>query len=58
MAFAEKKQRFGVASQDLAQHILMELGLTGHLEFIKLDAGLNLPVVDGCVGFQPRKTGA
>lgn len=45
MAFAEEKQRFGVASQDLAQHILVERGLTGYRGLIKLDAVLNLPMV-------------
>ena len=45
MAFAEEVQSFGLASQDLAEHILLELGLSGHRGLIKLDAGLNLPVV-------------
>ena len=45
VAFAEEAQSFGLASQDLARHILLERGLCGHRGLIKLDAGLNLPVV-------------
>ena len=45
VAFAEEAQSFGLASQDLAKHILLERGLSGHRGLIKLDAGLNLPVV-------------
>jgi N-methylhydantoinase A/oxoprolinase/acetone carboxylase beta subunit len=45
VAFAGEEQSFGLASQDLAGHILVERGLSGHRGLIKLDAGLNLPVV-------------
>lgn len=45
MAFAEEVQSFGLASQDLAGHISLERGLSGHRVLIKLDTGLNLPVV-------------
>ena len=40
---AEEVQSFDLASQDLAGHILLERGLSGHRGLIKLDAGLNLP---------------
>ena len=42
---AEEVQSFDLASQDLAGHILLERGLSGHRGLIKLDSGLSLPVV-------------
>lgn len=44
-AFAEEETGFGVPPADLARHVLMQRGLDGHRGLIRLDAGLNLPVV-------------
>ena len=44
-AFAEEEEEFGIAPSELARHVLTQRGLRGHRGFVKLDAGLNLPVV-------------
>lgn len=44
-AFAEEEDPFGPAPEDLARHVLMARGLAGHRGLLRLDAGLNLPVI-------------
>lgn len=44
-AFAEEGAGFGDAPQALANHALMQAGLRGHRGLVRLEAGLNLPVV-------------
>lgn len=44
-AFAEEVDPFDVPAHDLARHVLMQRGLRGHRGVVRLDAGLNLPVV-------------
>lgn len=44
-AFAEEETPFGLPPADLARHVLMQRGLDGHRGLLRLDAGLNLPVV-------------
>ncbi len=44
-AFSEEADGFGVSSQDLARHVLMQRGLAGHRGLVALDAGLNVDVV-------------
>ncbi|NUH67081.1 hydantoinase/oxoprolinase family protein [Sulfitobacter sp. S0837] len=44
-AFAEEDPGFDLPAETLARHILMERGLVGHRGLLRMDAGLNLPVV-------------
>ncbi|MEP5153209.1 hydantoinase/oxoprolinase family protein [Planktotalea sp.] len=44
-AFAEEAESFGLPSQDLARHVLMQKGLAKHRGLVRIEAGLNLPVV-------------
>ncbi|WP_137700961.1 hydantoinase/oxoprolinase N-terminal domain-containing protein [Marimonas lutisalis] len=43
-AFAEDSA-FDAAPGDMARHVLMQMGLSHHRGLVRLDAGLNLPVV-------------
>ncbi|MEX3313987.1 hydantoinase/oxoprolinase N-terminal domain-containing protein [Sulfitobacter sp. PS-8MA] len=44
-AFAEEDPGFTLPPEVLARHLLMQRGLAGHRGLLRLDAGLNLPVV-------------
>lgn len=44
-AFAEEANGFGLPPSQLARHVLMQRGLAKHQGLVRLDAGLNLPVV-------------
>ena len=44
-AFAEEDPAFGLPPETLARHVLMQRGLSGHRGVVRIDAGLNLPVV-------------
>ena len=44
-AFAEEDIPFGAAPADLARHVLMQRGLDGHQGLIRLEAGVNVPVI-------------
>jgi len=44
-AFAEETPAFGEPAPELARHILIQRGLAAHRGLLKLDAGLNLPVI-------------
>lgn len=44
-AFAEEDADFGDAPRALAHHALMQAGLRGHRGLVRLNTGLNLPVV-------------
>ena len=44
-AFAEEDPAFGPPPEVLARHVLMQRGLAGHYGLVRVDAGLNLPVV-------------
>ena len=44
-AFAEEEPGFGLSPEVLARHVLMQRGLSGHRGVVRIDAGLNLPVV-------------
>ena len=44
-AFGEEADGFGLPAADLARHVLTQRGLSRHRGLVKLDAGLNLPVV-------------
>jgi N-methylhydantoinase A/oxoprolinase/acetone carboxylase beta subunit len=44
-AFAEEGETFDLPPGVLAQHVLMRRALAGHRGLVKLDAGLNLPVI-------------
>jgi len=44
-AFAEEGQLFGVPPEDLARHVLTQRALEGHRGTVKLDAGINVPVI-------------
>ncbi len=44
-AFGEEEDDFGVSASDLARHVLTQRGLNRHRGLVKLEAGLNLPVV-------------
>lgn len=44
-AFAEESDSFGLPPADLARHVLTQRGLAQHRGLVRLDAGLNLPVV-------------
>ncbi len=43
--FAEEAAHFGLPPEQLARHILTQRGLDGHKGLVRLDAGLNVPVV-------------
>ena len=44
-AFAEEESDFGLPPADLARHVLMQRGLDRHHGLVRLDSGLNVPVV-------------
>ena len=44
-AFAEEETDFGDSPSALAEHVLMQRGLQGHKGLVKLNSGLNVPVV-------------
>ncbi|MFG6559261.1 hydantoinase/oxoprolinase N-terminal domain-containing protein [Sulfitobacter sp. 1A15299] len=44
-AFAEETPGFDLPPEVLARHVLMQRGLSGHRGVLRIDAGLNLPVV-------------
>jgi N-methylhydantoinase A/oxoprolinase/acetone carboxylase beta subunit len=44
-AFAEEDADFGQPPDVLARHVLTRRGLAGHRGLVRLDAGLNLPVI-------------
>ncbi|KKL11939.1 hypothetical protein LCGC14_2540780, partial [marine sediment metagenome] len=44
-AFSEEDPAFGLPPETLARHVLMQRGLSGHRGVVRIDAGLNLPVV-------------
>lgn len=44
-AFAEEGEDFGLPASDLARHVLMQKGLNKHAGLVRIDSGLNLPVV-------------
>ncbi len=43
--FAEEAAQFGLPADQLARHVLTQRGLDGHKGLMRLDAGLNVPVV-------------
>lgn len=44
-AFSEEETPFEEASEHLARHVLMQRGMSGHRGLVKLETGLNVPVV-------------
>ena len=44
-AFAEDETDFGIPSGDLARHVLTRLGMSHHRGLMRIDVGLNLPVI-------------
>jgi len=44
-AFAEETDSFDLPARDLARHVLTQRGLARHRGLMRIDAGLNLPVV-------------
>ncbi|WP_299348896.1 hydantoinase/oxoprolinase family protein [uncultured Shimia sp.] len=44
-AFAEEEEGFDIPSSQLARHVLTQRALGGHRGLVRLDAGLNLPVI-------------
>jgi N-methylhydantoinase A/oxoprolinase/acetone carboxylase beta subunit len=44
-AFAEEEADFGLPPGDLARHVLMQRGMDGHRGLVRLETGLNVPVV-------------
>jgi N-methylhydantoinase A/oxoprolinase/acetone carboxylase beta subunit len=44
-AFAEEDEDYGHPPADLARHVLMQRGLDGHRGLVRLETGLNVPVV-------------
>lgn len=44
-AFAEESDTFGLAPEVLARHVLMQRGMAGHQGLVKVQTGLNVPVV-------------
>ncbi|MDA5095319.1 hydantoinase/oxoprolinase family protein [Aliiroseovarius sp. KMU-50] len=44
-AFAQEENGFDLPAEDLARHVLTQRGLSGHRGLLRIDAGLNLPVV-------------
>ncbi|MGC3940485.1 hydantoinase/oxoprolinase N-terminal domain-containing protein [Roseobacter sp. EG26] len=43
--FAEEAETFGGSPKDLARHALMQRGLSQHRNLLRVDSGLNVPVV-------------
>lgn len=43
--FAEEETDFGIPPADLARHVLTQRGLGNHRELLRIDIGLNLPVI-------------
>jgi len=44
-AFAEEDTVFGIAPEVLAQHVLMQRGMAGHRGLVRLQTGLDVPVI-------------
>jgi N-methylhydantoinase A/oxoprolinase/acetone carboxylase beta subunit len=44
-AFAEENPGFPGTPEDLSRHVLMQRGLTNHRGLMRIDAGLNVPVI-------------
>ena len=44
-AFSEESPSFGLAPEALANHVLMQRGMQGHGGLVKLETGLNVPVI-------------
>lgn len=44
-AFAEEEQGFGLPPAQLARHVLMQRGLDHHRGLVRLEAGVNVPVI-------------
>jgi N-methylhydantoinase A/oxoprolinase/acetone carboxylase beta subunit len=44
-AFAEEAESFGLSEQELARHVLMQRGLSGHRGLVRLETGLAVDVV-------------
>lgn len=44
-AFSEEEHPFGLPASELARHVLMQRGLDGHKGLIRLEAGINVPVI-------------
>ncbi|WP_085307530.1 hydantoinase/oxoprolinase N-terminal domain-containing protein [Planktotalea arctica] len=44
-AFAEEAESFGLPPADLARHVLTQRGLQGHRGLLRIEVGLNLPIV-------------
>ncbi len=44
-AFAEEEQDFGLPPGQLARHVLMQRGLDHHRGLVRLEAGVNVPVI-------------
>ncbi len=44
-AFAEDEHNFGLPAAQLARHVLMQKGLDRHRGLVRLDTGLNVPVI-------------
>ncbi|MEP3688219.1 MAG: hydantoinase/oxoprolinase family protein [Sulfitobacter dubius] len=44
-AFAEEDADFNLSPETLARHVLLQRGLAGHRGVLRIDAGLNLPIV-------------
>ena len=44
-AFTEEEHPFGLPASELARHVLMQRGMDGHKGLIRLDAGINVPVI-------------
>ena len=44
-AFAEEDMAFGISEDALARHILMQTGLQDHKGLVRINTGLNVPVV-------------
>jgi N-methylhydantoinase A/oxoprolinase/acetone carboxylase beta subunit len=44
-AFSEENEEFTHSPSDLAQHTLMRMGMDQHRGLLRIDAGLNLPIV-------------
>jgi N-methylhydantoinase A/oxoprolinase/acetone carboxylase beta subunit len=44
-AFAEEEEGFGLPEEVLARHVLMQRGLAGHRGLVRIESGLNVPVV-------------
>lgn len=44
-AFAEEEVEFGLPPGQLARHVLLQKGLDGHRGLVRIDAGINVPVI-------------